>query len=57
MQEIVGLEVQGQQDVLQPLNTFLHLPQVLRTGCISYMTLYGGWSSLWIMLNAGFCLK
>lgn len=57
MQEIDGLEVQGQQDVLQPLNTFLHLPQVLRTGFISYMTLYWGWGSLWIMLNAGFCLK
>jgi hypothetical protein len=56
-QETYSLEVQNQYDVLQPIDTFLYLPQVLRTGFISYMTLYWGWGSLWVMLNSGFCLK
>lgn len=57
IQENHSLEVQNQGDVLQPMEPFLYLPQVLRTGFISYMTLFWGWGSLWIMLNSVFCLK
>ena len=56
-QEITSLDIENQYDALHPIDTFLYLPQVLRTGFISYMTLYWGWGSLWVMLNSGFCLK
>ena len=56
-QEIYSYEGRTQRDILHPIDTFLYFPQVLRTGFISYMTLYWGWGSLWIMLNSGFCLK
>jgi len=55
--EIYNLEEGNQHNALQPMETFLNLPQVLRTGFISYMTLFWGWGSLWVMLNSGFCLK
>ena len=48
-------EAQNQYDFLQTMDTFLYLPQVFRTGFISYMSLYWAWGSLWIMLNSVFC--
>jgi len=56
-QEVTSLDIENQYDALQTIDTFLYLPQVLRTGFISYMTLYWAWGSLWVMLNSGFCLK
>ena len=56
-QEVYSLGEENQRDILQPMDFFLYLPQVLRTGFISYLTLYWGWGSLWVMLNSGFCLK
>jgi len=55
--EIYKLDEGNQHDALQPMEPFLNLTQVLRTGFISYMTLLWAWGSLWVMLNSGFCLK
>jgi hypothetical protein len=57
VQEIYNLGEEAQHDFLHPIDTFLYLPQILQTGFISYMTLYWGWGSLWVMLNSSFCLK
>ena len=54
-QGIINPEEQNRYDFLQPMDTFLYLPQVFRTGFISYMSLYWAWGSLWIMLNSVFC--
>jgi len=51
-----SLESRDRPGLLQPMDT-LYLPQVLRTGIISYMILTWAWGSLWVMLNAAFCLK
>ena len=56
-QEICNRDEENQHDALQPMDTFLYLHQVLRTGFISYMALYWGWGSLWVMLNSVLCLK
>lgn len=57
IKEFSNLDFQFQRNVMQPTESYFHLPQVIKTAFISYGTLFWAWGSLWVMLNSGFCLK